>query len=132
MHCYPSVKMKYWHNYMRVILGLIGQNWEPMTLYIGLEVRKTSRTLLKHVIYAKKTQKEIVKIKCCQAKFPCHCGQPLKWILFTMDGHTFLLVVDVTSRFPVVWILNTESCISVLNALKRVLWFWASKDNTKW
>ena len=40
--------------------------------------------------------------------------------LFTMDGHTFLLVVDVTSRFPVVRILNTESCRSVLNTLRGV------------
>ena len=40
--------------------------------------------------------------------------------LFMLDGHTFLLVVEVTSRFPVVWILNTESCRSVLNTLKGV------------
>ena len=44
----------------------------------------------------------------------------LEMDLFTQDCHTFLLVVDVTSRFPVVRILNTESCRSVLNALKGV------------
>ena len=33
--------------------------------------------------------------------------------LFMMDGHSFLLVVDMTSCFPVVWILNTESYRSV-------------------
>ena len=44
----------------------------------------------------------------------------LEMDLFTLDDYTFLLVVDVISRFPVVRILNTESCRSVLNALKGV------------
>ena len=37
-----------------------------------------------------------------------------------MDDSTFLLVVDVTSRFPVVRILSSESANSVINALKGV------------
>ena len=37
-----------------------------------------------------------------------------------VDDHSFLHVVDMTSRFPVVWILNTESCRSVINVLKGV------------
>ena len=40
--------------------------------------------------------------------------------LFTLDGYSFLLVVDVTSRFPVVCILNNETCSSVVNVLKGV------------
>ena len=40
--------------------------------------------------------------------------------LFALEGHTFLLVVDMTSRFPVVRILNSETTKSVLNALKGV------------
>ena len=40
--------------------------------------------------------------------------------LFTLENHTFLLVVDMTSRFPVVRILNSETTKSVLNALKGV------------
>ena len=44
----------------------------------------------------------------------------LEMDLLMLDGYTFLLVVDITSRFPVVRILNTESCRSVLNALKGV------------
>ena len=44
----------------------------------------------------------------------------LEMDLFTLDSHTFLLVVDVMSRVPVVRILNTESCRSVLNTLKGV------------
>ena len=30
--------------------------------------------------------------------------------LFMMDDHSILLVVDITSHFPIVWILNNESC----------------------
>ena len=37
-----------------------------------------------------------------------------------LDSHSFLLVVDVTSRFPVVRILNSETTKSVLNALKGI------------
>ena len=40
--------------------------------------------------------------------------------LFVLDGHSFLLVVDVTSCFPVVRILNSETTKSVLNALKSI------------
>ena len=44
----------------------------------------------------------------------------LEMDLFSMDDSTFLLVVDVTSRFPVVRILSSETANSVINALKRV------------
>ena len=40
--------------------------------------------------------------------------------IFTCDDHSFLLVVDVMSRFPVVRILSNESTRSVINALKGV------------
>ena len=40
--------------------------------------------------------------------------------LFMMDGHMILLVVDVTSKFLAVRILNNETCRSVLNALKGI------------
>ena len=40
--------------------------------------------------------------------------------LFTLDDQTFLLVVDITSRFPVVRILLSETTNSVINALKGV------------
>ena len=40
--------------------------------------------------------------------------------LFTCDNSTFLLIVDVTSQFPVVRILSNESTRSVMNALKGV------------
>ena len=44
----------------------------------------------------------------------------LEMDLFTLDDQTFLLVVDVTSRFPVVKILSSETANSVINALKGV------------
>ena len=40
--------------------------------------------------------------------------------LFTLDGQSFLLVVDVTSQFPVVRILKNEMTTSVINALKGI------------
>ena len=40
--------------------------------------------------------------------------------LFTLDNQTFLLVVDVTSWFPVVRILRNEMTTSVINALKGI------------
>ena len=40
--------------------------------------------------------------------------------LFTLDGQSFLLVVDVTSWFPVVRILRNETTSCVLNALKGI------------
>ena len=44
----------------------------------------------------------------------------LEMDLFSMDNSTFLLVVDVMSRFPVVRILSGESTNSVINALQGV------------
>ena len=44
----------------------------------------------------------------------------LEMDLFSMDDHSFLLVVDVTSHFPVVRILPNESSRSVINALKGI------------
>ena len=40
--------------------------------------------------------------------------------IFTCKDHTFLLTVDVTSRFPVVRILSSETTRSVLNAIKGI------------
>ena len=40
--------------------------------------------------------------------------------IFTCEDHSFLLTVDVMSRFPVVRILSSETTRSVVNAVKRV------------
>ena len=40
--------------------------------------------------------------------------------LFSCDNNTFLLVVDVTSHFPVVRVLSNETSRSIINALKGV------------
>ena len=37
-----------------------------------------------------------------------------------LDGQSFILVVDMTSRFPVVRILKNEMTTSVINALKGI------------
>ena len=44
----------------------------------------------------------------------------LEMDLFSMDDHTFLLVVDITLQFPVVRILSNESSRSLINALKGI------------
>ena len=53
-------------------------------------------------------------------EIPIQAWTTIQMDLFTLEGHTFLLVVDMTSRFSVVRILNTETTKSVLNALKGV------------
>ena len=40
--------------------------------------------------------------------------------LFSCDNNTFLLVVDVTSHFPVVRVLSNETSRSIINALKGI------------
>ena len=40
--------------------------------------------------------------------------------IFTCEDHSFLLTVDVASRFPVVRILSSETTRSVLNAVKGI------------
>ena len=40
--------------------------------------------------------------------------------LFTLDDHSFLLAVDVTSRVPMIRIPSNESTKSVLNALQGI------------
>ena len=40
--------------------------------------------------------------------------------LFSCDNSTFLLVVDVTLRFPVVRLLSNETSRSIINALKGI------------
>ena len=40
--------------------------------------------------------------------------------LFTCDNNSFLLVIDVTSHFPVVRILPNETSRSIINALKGI------------
>ena len=51
---------------------------------------------------------------------PAKAWTTLQMDLFTLDGYSFLPVVDTTSRFPVVRILNSETTSSVLNTLKGV------------
>ena len=51
---------------------------------------------------------------------PIQAWSTVQTDLFTLDSQSFLLVVDATSQFPVVRILNSETTKSVLNALKGI------------
>ena len=51
---------------------------------------------------------------------PIQAWSTVQTDLFTLDGQSFLLVVDVTTWFPAVRILRNETTSSVLNALKCV------------
>ena len=92
---------------MKATLELIIQKCVQETLCIGLRSIKTWNNWLNLMKFAKK------------------CSQEHPWLtfemdFFTLDGYSFLLVVDVTSRFPVVYKLSNETCSSVVNALKVV------------
>ena len=64
--------------------------------------------------------KKVTKIQFYLAQIPLVPWLLLEMDLFTLDDQTFLLVVDITSRFPVVRILSSETTNSVINALKGV------------
>ena len=53
-------------------------------------------------------------------EIPIQAWSTVQTDLFTLDNQTFLLVVDVTSWFPVVRILRNEITTSVINALKGI------------
>ena len=53
-------------------------------------------------------------------EIPIQAWSTVQTHLFMLDGQSFLLVVDVTSRFPVVRILRNEMTTSVINALKGI------------
>ena len=60
------------------------------------------------------------RIQYWQRKYPWSHGHCLEMDLFSLEVHTFLLVVDVTSHFSLVRILSNESSRSVINALKGI------------
>ena len=53
-------------------------------------------------------------------QIPIQAWTNIQTNLITLDGQSFLLVVDVTSWFPMVRILKSEMATSVINALKGV------------
>ena len=75
--------------------------------------------LLKLVICAKNTHAG-TRDPTIPRDIPIQAWSMVQTDLFTLDGLSFLLVVDATSRFPVVRILNSETTKSVLNALKGI------------
>ena len=105
---------------MKVTLELIEPNLEPEILYIGQESTKTLKTLLRHVIHVKKMLEGTKKDPVMARELPMTPWSTLEMDLFTLDSHSFLLVIDMTSGFPVIQILNIESCRSVLSTPKGV------------
>ena len=83
-------------------------------------INKDIEILVKTCITCQENGKRNNKDPVLAQEIPMFLWTMLELDLFTMDDHTFLLIVNVTSRFPVVRILNTESCISVLNILKGI------------
>ena len=53
-------------------------------------------------------------------EIPIQAWPTLQADLFPLDGHSFLLIVDVTLRSPVVRNLNSETSSCVLNALNGI------------
>ena len=53
-------------------------------------------------------------------EIPIQAWSTVQTDLFTLDGQSFILVVDMTSRFPVVRILKNEMATGVINALKGI------------
>ena len=83
-------------------------------------INKDIENLVKTCDISQENAKRNSKDPVLPREIPMSLWTTIEMDLFMMDGHTFLLVVNVTSHFPVVWILNTKSCRSVINALKGI------------
>ena len=74
----------------------------------------------KLVTCAKNNPAGIVRIPQFLCDIPTKAWTNIQMDLFTLDNQTFILVVYVTSQFPVVKILRNEMTTSVINALKGI------------
>ena len=85
-------------------------------LHIGRDIENLIKTCEKCQEFSRRNNKD----PAIPRELPLVAWSLLELDLFTFENSTFLLIVDVTSRFPVVRILSNESTRSVLNALKGV------------
>ena len=83
-------------------------------------INKDIEILVKSCDICPKNSQRINKDPAILREVPMAPWSTLEMDLFRMDGQSFLLVVDMTSRFPVVWKLNNETCNSVTNTFKGV------------
>ena len=99
--------------------GIDNTKLELETVYwpgINKDIENLARTCNTCQVNSRRNNKDLVMPR----ELPVTLWSTFEMDIFTLDDHSFLLIVDVTSRFPVVQILNSESCRLVLNALKGV------------
>ena len=85
-----------------------------------LQINKDIETLIKLVENIKSTVEENNKDVVLPREIPLVPWTLLEMDILTCEDHSFLLVVDVTSRFPVVRILANKTTKSVLNTIKGI------------
>ena len=87
-------------------------NWPEINKYIEALIR-TCEICHEH---SHRNNKDLVLTR----EIPLASWTLIQMDIFTCEDHSFLLTVDVTSRFPVVRILSSETKRSVLNAVKGI------------
>ena len=83
---------------------------------IGRDIENLVKTCKKCQEFSRRNNKD----PAIPRELPLVAWMLLELNLFTFENGTFLLIVHMTSRFPVVRILSNESTRSVLNTLKGV------------
>ena len=83
-------------------------------------INKEIETLIRTCETCQENSKRNAKDPMLAREIPLNPWTLIETDLFSLNDHTFLLVVDVTSRFPVVRILNRKTSRLVINALKGI------------
>ena len=94
---------------MKVTLELTTPNLGPETAVYWPGINKDIGTLIKSCEKCQEHSRRNPKDPVLSREIPLVPWTLLEMDLFTCNDHTFLLVVDVTSRFPVVRILSNET-----------------------
>ena len=83
-------------------------------------INKEIEILIKTCDVCQENSKTNTKDPVLAREIPLTLWNLLEMDLFMLEDHTFLLVIDVTSQFPVVRILSSETSRLVINALKGI------------
>ena len=83
-------------------------------------INKDIETLIKSCEICQQNSRRNTKDPALPREIPLVPWTLLEMYLFMLEDHTFLLVIDVMSQFPVIRILNNETARAVLNAPKGV------------
>ena len=105
---------------MKTILVSNIQGLKPEIVFFWPGINKDIETLIKSCESCQEHSRRNPKDLIIPREIPLVAWTLLEMDIFTCDDYTFLLVVDLTSRFPVVRILPNETTRSVLNTLKGV------------